>query len=182
MAAKLLWLIIHLAAKAPTHRRPVSFTLGRGMHRSTFTVHRQLGEIGARRGRTAETRRMECPGSDERATPSNEVHKGASRRRAAPGIQPGLRRRAPDYRRTCTHRLEVKVQSQAAASLQAQALPGMASLVYKQRMSLTSQEPRPNLSLNRSANGVPPGPRGSCGSSSASRPRRHTAVARLALR
>ncbi len=40
----------------------------------------------------------------------------------------------------------------------------------------------PNLSLNRSANGMPPGPRGSCSSSSASRPRRHAIVARLALR
>ena len=53
---------------------------------------------------------------------------------------------------------------------------------YKYAMSVSKQKARPNLSLNRSANGVPPGPRGSCGTSSASRPRRHTAVARLALR
>ena len=40
----------------------------------------------------------------------------------------------------------------------------------------------PNPSLNRSANGMPPWPRGSGGSSSASRPGRHAVVARLALR
>jgi hypothetical protein len=141
---------------------------------------RELGQVGARRGRTAEARRLAFPGSEARGTPSNQVHKGASRRRAAPGSQPGQFRRRPNDRRMSAHRPEGKAQSQAAASLQAQALPGMAGLVYKQRMSVISQEPRPNLSLNRSANGVPPGPRGSCGSSSASRPRRHTAVARLA--
>ena len=182
MAAKLLWLIIRLAAKAPTHRRPVSSTLGRGMHPSSLTEHRQLGEVGALRGRTAGPRSVEYSGSEVQATPSNEVHKGASRRRAAPGGQPRHFRHMPNARRISDHRNVSKAQSQAAASLQASALPSRLLLVYKQRMSVTTQDPRPNLSLNRSANGVPPGPRGSCGSSSASRPRRHTAVARLALR
>jgi hypothetical protein len=44
------------------------------------------------------------------------------------------------------------------------------------------QRPLPNLPLNRSANGVPPCPRGCACLSSASRASRHTAVARLALR
>ena len=177
-----MWSIICLAARAPHRRRPVNSALGRSMNPRPRIELRELGQIGARRGRTAEARRLAFPGSEARGTPGNQVHKGASRRRAAPGSQPGQFRRRPNVLRMSAHRPEVKAQSQAAASLQAQALPGMAGLVYKQRMSVTTQEPRPNLSLNRSANGVPPGPRGSCGSSSASRPRRHTAVARLALR
>jgi siroheme synthase (precorrin-2 oxidase/ferrochelatase) len=39
-----------------------------------------------------------------------------------------------------------------------------------------------NLLVNRSANGMAPWPRGACGSSCASRPRRPAVVARLALR
>jgi hypothetical protein len=45
-----------------------------------------------------------------------------------------------------------------------------------------AQKAWPNLSLNRSANGRAPWPRGSSGSSSAARPRRPAVVARLALR
>jgi hypothetical protein len=81
------------------------------------------------------------------------------------------------------HTAGSETQHQAAASLLANAVLCAPHLVYKPLMAVhPAREPRPNLSLNRSANGVPPGPRGSCGSSSASRPRRHTAVARLALR
>jgi hypothetical protein len=88
----------------------------------------------------------------------------------------------PDYRRTAPTAWKSKPKAKPQLRCRHRRFQAWLSLVYKQRMSVTSQEPRPNLSLNRSANGVPPGPRGSCGSSSASRPRRHTAVARLALR
>jgi hypothetical protein len=165
-----------------TRSDDVESTLGRSLKPTRHIALRQLGHIGALRGSTAEPRSVDYSDSEARGTPSNEFRKGASRRRASPGSQPGLLRCTPSALRAGLHRREDKPQHQAAASLQAQALPGMAGLVYKQRMSVTSQEPRPNLSLNQSANGVPPGPRGSCGSSSASRPRRHTAVARLALR
>jgi hypothetical protein len=170
------------AGLASARRRPVNSALGRGMHPSSLTEHRQLSEVDALRGRTAGPRSVEYQGSEVQATPSNGVHKGASRRRAAPGGQPSHFRHMPSARRMSDHRDESKAQCQAAASLQASALPSQLLLVYKQGMSVTNHEPRPNLSLNRSANGVSPGPRGSCGSSSASRPRRHTAVARLTLR
>jgi hypothetical protein len=81
------------------------------------------------------------------------------------------------------HRVGSKAQHHAAASLLANAVPCAPHLVYKPLMAVhPAREPQPNLSLNRSANGVPPGPRRCCGSSSASRPRHHPAVARLALR
>jgi hypothetical protein len=76
-----------------------------------------------------------------------------------------------------------KAQCKAAASPLAQAIPCTPRVVCKPEMAVRSaQEPRPNLSLNRSANGVPPCPRGCACLSSASRASRHTAVARLALR
>jgi hypothetical protein len=86
---------------------------------------------------------------------------------------------------TCgfAHTAESKAQHLAAAPLLAQRVPCIPNLVYKSHMAACpARDPRPNQSLNRSANGVPPGPRRCCGSSSASRPRHHTAVARLALR
>jgi hypothetical protein len=125
---------------------------------------------------------MDLASSEVRATLGNEFNKGASRRRATPGSQLGQFGRSYVCRSNFLHRTKTREQCKAAALPQASALPSELRLRYKQHMSATSRKPPPNLSLNRSANGVPPGPRASCGSSSASRPRRHTAVARLALR
>jgi hypothetical protein len=133
---------------------------------------RELGQVGARRG-TAEPRSVDYSDSEARGTPSNEFRKGASRRRASPGSQPGLLRCTPSALRAGLHRREDKPQHQAAASLQAQALPGVAGLVYKQRTSVTSQEPRPNPGRSTGApTAWPPGPRSACGSSCAARARR----------
>jgi hypothetical protein len=48
--------------------------------------------------------------------------------------------------------------------------------------ALIPRRPPPNPSLNRRPNGMSPWPRGACGSSSASRPRRHAVGPRLAPR
>jgi hypothetical protein len=189
--------IIRLAARLPHRRRPVSSTLGRGMqlerHRHASAT-RQEGrmrrasiplhsiECEKLRQTAAETRNMGLVSSEVRAMLGNEFSKGASRRRAAPGSRLGQFSRRYVCRSNIPHGTKTRKQCKAAALPQASALSSQLRLRYKQHMSAPSRKPLPNLSLNRSANGVPPGPRGSCGSSSASRPRRHTAVAQLALR
>jgi hypothetical protein len=120
--------------------------------------------------------------SEVRATLGNEFNKGASRRRAAPGNQSGQFGRRYVCRSNFPHRTKTREQRKAAALPQASALPSRHRLRYKQHMSAASRKPLPNLSLNRSANGMPAWPRSGCGSSSASRPGRHAVVARLALR
>ena len=72
-----------------------------------------------------------------------------------------------------------KPSSQRTASA---AMPGTAPQISCHGPRFLQPEVASNMSLNRSANGRSPWPCGRLGSSSAARPRRPTAVARLALR
>jgi hypothetical protein len=187
---------MHLAAKAPCRRRPVSSTLGSGMQRATISALRPLGK------------QVECAVRASRCTRSNARSSGKRRLKLEPWPWP-FRKSVPRSATNSTRALRAAVlrravslgssvadASAAAASRTARRQEGVAKpqrscrqvrfqagfISGTRHMSAPPRKPLPNLSLNRSANGVPPGPRGSCGSSSASRPRRHPAVARLALR
>jgi hypothetical protein len=151
--------------------RPVSYTLGSGMHSRTLRAHRPLrSEVGcappaprsavkvrALRCATAEARTTAL--NDDRATLNIQGNEGASRRRAAPGSQPGQLRRRPNCRCAGQHRRETKTRSQTSASLAASLPPKAHMLKFKQGMSAQSAiQPLPNPTLNRSTNGRPPGP------------------------
>jgi hypothetical protein len=124
----------------------------------------------------------------------SQLHEGASRLRPAPASAfqsaTGHQRSSLNYRCVCAP-LQTQCNINASAALQgtaAKALVCTCGVCYSQQPNIgaipqaPAPRPQPNPSLNRSANGVPPGPRGSCGPSCASRPRHHAAVARLAPR
>ena len=134
---------MHCAGLASIRRRPVNSALGRAMLHSRVSALQNLGEVGALRGRTAVPRLSEYPASEVRATSSKQVHTGASRRRAAPGSQPGLLRCAPSALRANLHRREDKPQHQAAATLLAR--PFHAGLVSGTPPACPSQPRRRGL-------------------------------------
>ena len=142
---------------------------------------RSAVKVRALRCATAEARTTAL--NDDRATLNIQGNEGASRRRAAPGSQPGQPRRRPNCRCTGQHRRKTKTQDPTPASLAT--CPASAAQMLKRKHGMSAQsavQPLPNPTLNRSANGRAPWPRSSCGSSSASRPRRPPVVARLAPR
>ncbi len=92
-------------------------------------------------------------------------------------------RRRPNCRCAGQHRRKTRTQKPTPASLVT--YPGSTAQMLKRKHGMSAQsavQPLPNPTLNRSANGRAPWPRSSCGSSSASRPRRPPVVARLAPR
>ena len=162
---------MHRAGPVPCRRRPFSFTLGSGIRRRTMSARRpichevsgaqptprQAGHVRQLRDTTAEAKSLAL--KNDRARTNNQDNDGATRRRAAPGSQPGQPRRRCTGRRACQHRRETKTRSQTSASLAA-SLPSKAHMLkYKQGMSAQSAvQPPPNPTLNRSTNGRPPGP------------------------
>jgi hypothetical protein len=103
----------------------------------------------------------------------------------APLAARGQVRSQPTLQFACTHRREPRHRRRLwwAHGKVNSALVGVAQGLYNVAM-LNAPAPRPlsNPTLNRTANGVPRWPRCSSGSSSASRPARHTAGGRLAPR
>jgi hypothetical protein len=124
----------------------------------------------------------------------SQLHKGASRLRPAPASvflsATGRRRTSLTYR-CVSAPPQTQCNNNASAPLQgtaAKALVSTCGACYSQQQHVgasphaPAQRPQPNPSLNRSANGRSPWPRGASGSSCSSRPRRPAVVARLALR
>ena len=142
---------------------------------------RSAVKVRALRCATAEGRTTAL--NDDRATLNIQGNEGASRRRAAPGNQPDQLRRRPNCRCAGQHRRKTRTQEPKPASLATGPAPKAQMLERRHGMFAQSAgQPLPNPTLNRSANGMAPGPRGACGSSCTARARRHTAVARLAPR
>jgi hypothetical protein len=124
----------------------------------------------------------------------NRFHKGASRLRPAPASAfqsaTGHPLASLTYCCVCAP-LQTQCNINASAALQgtaAKALVCTCGVCYTQHQHIRASphapapRPQPNPSLNRSANGRSPWPRGASGSSCTSRPRRPAAVARLAPR
>ena len=128
-----------------------------------------------------------------RATPPIfQSHKGASRHRAAPGsrflVAPpggGVTEAPPDTPHwSCMPQPRDSATAGVAHDLKPpKALAPLPQWRYKVVMcSIAVHGLRSNSTFNRTSNGVAPWPRGSCGSSSASRPGRHTVGVRLTPR
>jgi hypothetical protein len=124
----------------------------------------------------------------------SRCHKCASRLRPAPASAfhsaTGQPRSSLTYRYACAP-LQTQSNKSASAALQgtaAKALVSVCGARYTQKQFVgaiphaPAPRPQPNPSLNRSANGRSPWPRGASGSSCTARPRRPAAVARLAPR
>jgi hypothetical protein len=124
----------------------------------------------------------------------SQLHKGASRLRPARASvflsATGHRRALLTYRCVCAP-LQTQCNNNAFGALQgtaAKALVSACGARYSQQQHIGANPhapapgPQPNPSLNRSANGRSPWPRGASRSSCTSRPRRPAAVARLAPR
>jgi hypothetical protein len=124
----------------------------------------------------------------------SRFHKGASRLRPAPASAfqsaTGHPRTLLTYRCVCAP-LQTQCNNNASTALQgtvAKALVSACGACYTQQQRIRASphapapRPQPNPSLNRSANGRSPWPRGASGSSCTARPRRPAAVARLAPR
>jgi hypothetical protein len=103
----------------------------------------------------------------------------------APLAARGRVRSQPNLQLACSHRQEPRHRRRLwwAHGKVSSVLVGVAQGLYKVAM-YNAPAPRllSNPTLNRTANGVPRWPRCSSGSSSASRPARHTAAGRLAPR
>jgi hypothetical protein len=165
--------ILRLAGKAATRRRPVNSALG-------IT----LNNVGANsNGLRSEQSGAHPSGIRSTATPTART--SCSRVRQAAAVQSvggsaATRQTAPDGTTAGGggewHRLQ---------SFQRSCLCSLSRIGRRKGSTLCAFHLRPampNPALNRSANGKSPWPRGACGSSCASRPRRLAVVARLALR
>jgi hypothetical protein len=178
---------MHLAAKAPRRRRPVSSTLGCALRNCRVHLpshHQQPSGASALRGKSSRVyaiqqllrlvhavnaalrgRRSRC--SDESF--ESQFHGRAACAGSAPlrsGRAGGAEWRAP------------RLASSSACT--ASYWPSL--MWFNRQCACQRPSAPPNWSLNRSANGKPPWPRCASGSSCASRPRRLAVVARLALR
>jgi hypothetical protein len=150
------------------HKRkaPTSTDCRTSIPRMQRRLHWSMNQLGSR-GRFAPPR---CAGQSVQAAP------------LAAG---GQVRPQPNLLLACLHRREPRHRPRLwwARGKVSSALVGVAKGLYKVAMH-NAPAPRllSNPTLNRTANGVPRWPRCSSGSSSASRPARHTVAGRLAPR
>jgi hypothetical protein len=178
---------MRLAAKAPRRRRPVSSTLGIASNiAGTNANGRKSENAGAHASgiRSTAMPTARAPGSRVRRQVT-----GALRGRSAPSEAAAVQSvvGSAATRRTVRngtsasgggewHRLRLFQRTCACSMLTVGRRTSSTVCAFRFRPAM------PNPALNRSANGKSPWPRGASGSSSASRPRRHAVVARLALR
>jgi hypothetical protein len=179
--------MLRLAARAPCRSGPVTSTLGCALR--NFRVHlpshhQQPSGASALLGNTSNVYVIQQPRRlvravntalrERRSRCSDESFESQFHGRAAGGSSAPLRQGREGGAEWRTPHL---------ASSSAYAASYWPSLMWFNRQC-ACQRPSapPNWSLNRSANGKSPWPRGASGSSCASRPRRLAAVARLALR
>jgi hypothetical protein len=181
------WFIMRLAAKAPRRRRPVSSTLGIALNIvGAIAKDRKSEHAGAHpsgmRSTAMPTARTSCSRERQQVT-------SAARDRSAPteaavvqsvGCSAATRQTAPDGTTAGgggdSQRLRSFHRSCACS------LSGIGRRTGSAFCAVRLRPAMPNPALNRSANGKSPWPRGACGSSCSSRPRRLAVVARLGLR
>jgi hypothetical protein len=181
------WFIMHLAAKAPRRRRPVSSTLGCALR--SCRVH-------------LSSHSQQPSGASALLRKSSKAHPIQQLRRLPRTVKAALRGRRSRCsdesfesqfhgRAACASSAPLRQGHAGGAEWRAQCLASSSAFTsscwpglmwFTRRCACQRPSAPPNWSLNRSANGRSPWPRGSSGSSSAARPRRPAAVARLALR
>jgi len=128
--------------------------------------------------------RHAAPSGFRQSFPS-AVHKGASRRRAAPRSQPGTASRWLNCQRALQHRQDNSATKPCAGSLTSRITLARAFGQCREVLlwpSSTCRKPRPNMSVNRRRYGKAPWPRGVQCISCASRPGRLASTPRLPLR
>jgi hypothetical protein len=205
LAARRFWFIMHHAAKAPCRSRPVSSTLGPAMPTFGGTSLLQTRTPSIDDARDKRVPGLELAGSSS----TNPKVKSAALRgslQMSPVRLEGFPTRlsshllrylgtplGSQFHGRAAHEPAISLRQSrtggageeaprlfATNSEAGSAVSAALRLIYRTVCRLCTAVP--NLSLNRSANGVPPCPRGCACLSSASRARRHAAVARLALR
>jgi hypothetical protein len=152
--------------RLPERKAPTSADCRSSMPRVQRRLHWSMNQLGSQ-GRFAPPR---CAGQSVQGAPLSAR---------------GQVRSQPNLQLACSHHQEPRHRRRLrwAHGKVSSALVGVAQGLYKVAM-LNAPAPRllSNPTLNRTANGVPHWPRCSSGSSSASRPVRHTAAGRLAPR
>jgi hypothetical protein len=181
------WFIMRLAAKAPRRRRPVSSTLGIALNNVQVIANGRKGEHAG--ALPSGVRSTATPTARTSCSPVRQLVTGAARGPSASteaaavqsvGGSAATRQTAPDGTTAggggeC-QRLRPFQRGCACSLSRVGRCTGSTLCVFRHRPAM------PNMSLNRSANGWPAWPCDRLGSSSASRPSRPAAVARLALR
>jgi hypothetical protein len=179
--------ILRLAGKASSRRRPVNSALGCALRNCRVHLpshHQQPSGASALLGKSIKARTIQELRRLARAV--NAALRGRRSRFSDESFESQFRGRT-----ACASSAPLRQGRASGAESRAPRFAGSDAFAASRWSSLmwfklqcAGHRPSapPNLSLNRSANGKSPWPRGSSGSSSAARPRRPAVAARLALR